>query len=96
MHATAAQIAIKGGAHLRFCWLWRFVQKRLRAHNHAIHAIAALRGLLINEGLLQFGGLVQSAEPFKRGNVLAGDSANRRHARAHGLTIHKHGASAAL
>ena len=41
-----------------------------RRNDHAAGAIAALRGLLVDEGLLQWMQLVEGAEPLQRGDLV--------------------------
>src|SRR5262249_1512935 len=42
-----------------------------RLHDHAVDAIATLRGLLVDEGLLHRVRLLRGAEPFERDDLLA-------------------------
>jgi hypothetical protein len=58
--------------------------------------IAALRGLLIDEGLLQWMQLVEGAEPLQRGDLVRTEVRDRHHAGAHGRAVDEHRAGAAL
>jgi hypothetical protein len=53
------------------------VQKCFRRHDHGIQAKAALRGLLINECLLQWMQLLRNADPRKCGDFVLSNSADR-------------------
>jgi len=50
---ATAKVAVERVADLRFARRRIDVEKRLRLHDHAIDAIAALGGLLVDEGPLQ-------------------------------------------
>ena len=72
------------------------LEQRRDRHDHAALAVAALRNIVIDPGLLH---LVQHAvlrEPFDRGDLLAGHRGERHRARAHGDAVDVHGAGAAL
>src|SRR5262249_17108898 len=49
--AAAAEIERQALAHLGFARTWLVVEQGLRGHQHAVDAIAALRRLLVDEGL---------------------------------------------
>ena len=66
MGAAAAQIWLHPAADFGISGRRVAVEQRLRAHYHAGDAIAALRRLLIDEGLLQRARLVFRAKPFDR------------------------------
>src|SRR3954469_1179160 len=70
-------------------------EERFRPHSHALAAIAALAGLLLDERLLDRMQLLLGAQAFDRlpGALHRGD---RRAARADGLAVDQHGAGAAL
>src|SRR5262245_44207924 len=65
-------------------------------HDHAVDAVAALRGLLVDEGLLQRMQLVEGAEPLDCYNLLFPNILNRRHTGARWLSVKQHGAGATL
>src|SRR5206468_658816 len=55
--------------------------------NHAAQAEAALRGLLVDEGLLNRMRSLDRAEAFERRDLRVGDRADGRHARSHGSPL---------
>src|SRR6516225_5089302 len=72
------------------------LEQRRHRHDHPALAVAALRHVMLEPGLLH---LVQGAargEPLDRGDLLALGRAHRHRARARGLAVHVHGAGAAL
>src|SRR5262249_47724352 len=72
------------------------LEQRRHRHDHPALAIAALRNVVIEPGLLH---LVQRAvlrQPFDRGDLPAGDRAQRHRARAHRNAVDMDGAGAAL
>src|SRR5271165_7222934 len=69
MGAAAAQIILQRLRDLRFAWSWIDVEQRFRRHDHAIEAVAALRGLLGDEGLLHGIRMLARAKPFERHDV---------------------------
>src|SRR5262249_21154144 len=64
--------------------------------DHAVRAIAALRGLLVDEGLLQRMRLLDRAEPLERRHLALPDLGNRRNAGARCNSVQEHRAGAAL
>ena len=96
VRAAAAQIrhhvpanVIVGRRRIRF-------EQSLRAHDHARDAITALRGLLIDERLLQRTRIVGRAQSFDCRNLASGKRRDRRNARERRLAVDHHRASAAL
>src|ERR1700694_3990378 len=71
------------------------VEQRLGRHHHAVAAIAALAGLLLDERTLQRVQLVERAEAFD-GSEPPRDRRHRGYARAYALAADQHGAGAAL
>src|SRR5215470_13130298 len=65
--SAATQIAGERAANLGFGRLRIALEQVGRRNDHAAGAIAALRGLLVDEGLLQWMQLVERAEPLQRG-----------------------------
>src|SRR2546425_4864113 len=65
-------------------------------HDHAVDAVAALHGLLIDESLLHGMRTLWRAETFEREDLLRPDRRERHHAGAHRLAVEMHGAGAAL
>ena len=74
MGAAAAQIEFELGADLRFGRFGVPLQQGLRPHHHAGDAVAALRRLLVDEGLLQLAGPLGRAEALDRGDAPAFDA----------------------
>ena len=96
MRAAAAQIIAQRFQHLVLGRVWRALQQRLGRDDHAVEAIAALRGLLVDEGLLHGIGVLARAEAFERHNVAAGAALDRDHAGARRDAVDQHGAGAAF
>ena len=71
VRAAAAQVACQRLFDFGFAWIRLCIQQRLGRHDHAVGAIAALRGLFIEEGFLQRMQFVERAYAFKRGNGFA-------------------------
>src|SRR5882762_4822033 len=71
-------------------------QERGGLHDHAVDAVAALHGLLIDEGLLHGMRPLRRAETFERDDRLRPDRRQRHHAGAHRLAVEMHSAGAAL
>src|ERR1700680_758759 len=63
------------------------MQQRSRRHNHAVGAVAALRGLLRYKGCLDLVGLLRRAETFERSYCAAGHLLYRCNARTHRLAV---------
>src|SRR6185312_1712146 len=96
MGATSAQMMAQRFQHVG---LGRFPvvhQQRLGRHDHAIEAVAALRGLFPDEGVLHGVGMIARAESLERQNVAPDAAADRDHAGACGHAIDDHGAGAAF
>src|SRR6267378_4322996 len=72
------------------------VEQRLGGHDHAVAAIAALAGLLLDEGALQRVELVDRAQSLERGDGSLRSGRHRHRAGARGLAVDQHGARAAL
>src|SRR3546814_21148732 len=66
MRSAAAEITLQRLLDVAVARIGVFVEQRLRGHDHAVDAVAALRGLLVDEGLLARVRLVDRAEPFER------------------------------
>src|SRR5216683_8250265 len=72
------------------------LEQRRRGHHPAIDAIAALRHLLVDIGLLDRMRLLGRAEPGEGLDLAAGDRRERGDAGANGSAVEMHGAGAAL
>src|SRR3954447_26417552 len=69
MRAAAAQIVAQCLKHLFFRRLRRSREQRLRRDDHAVEAVAALCGLLGDEGLLHWVGMLARAKTLERHDV---------------------------
>src|SRR3954453_10617751 len=65
-----AQVLRKGLLHLRLGGLFVDGKKGGRFHNHAVDAVTALRGLLLDESALDRVRLLWRAEAFERDDLL--------------------------
>src|SRR6202012_5523508 len=65
-------------------------------HDHAVETIAALRGLLGDEGILDGIGVVARAEPFERYDLAADAAFNRNDAGPRRYAVNQPRAGAAL
>src|SRR4029077_3793342 len=74
MRAAAAQIVGEHLLDLRRAWPLAFVgvEKGGRLHDHAVDAVAALDGLLVDKGLLQRMRVLRAAEALERDHSVAG------------------------
>src|SRR5258706_13784111 len=81
---------------LRLARLGILGEQRLRGHDHAVAAEAALARLLLDERRLQPARLLRRAQALERGDALAGEIRDRRHARARLAAFDQHRAGAAL
>src|SRR6185437_12030612 len=96
MRAAAAEIVAQRLADLSFRWSRCAQQQRLRGHDHAVEAIAALRGLLADERVLHGIGMLARAEAFECYDVAAFAPFDRDHAGARSHAVDQHGAGSAL
>src|SRR3981189_2300467 len=96
MRAATAQIIAQRFKHFGFGRVRGAHQQRLGGHDHAIEAIAALRGLFPDEGVLHRIGTIARAKTFERHNVALDAAADRNHAGACRDAVDKYGASAAF
>jgi len=96
MRATAAEIVAQRGERFLFRRLRVDREQRLGGHDHAVEAVAALRGLLVDESLLHHVRLVACAEAFERHDVAPGATADRNDAGAGGHAIDQDSAGAAF
>ena len=94
--AASAQVLRQRLAHLGCRRVRVVIEQILRRHDHAVDAIAALGGLLVDEGLLQRMRLVDGAEPLDRGDLGLADGTDLGDARAHRPAVEQHRAGAAL
>ncbi len=69
--AAAAEVDRHARADLRLARVRVALQQRLGAHHHAGDAVAALGGLLVDEGALHRAGGGRGAEAFDRAHLAA-------------------------
>src|SRR6266436_9399558 len=96
MGAAAALEAGERIFDLGVSWFLVLSEERCRGHHPAVDAIAALRHLLLDVGLLDRVRLLRRAEAGQGDDFAIAHRGERRDARAHGLPIDVHGAGAAL
>src|SRR3954451_5959717 len=96
MRAAAAQVLRQRILHLLDAGLGVALEECGAGHHHAVRAIAALRGLLGDEGGLHTVWLLDRAEAFDGGDLAAREARGRNRAGAHRLAIDQHRAGAAL
>jgi len=96
MRTAAAKVASERRAHVLLARSRVAVEQLFRRHNHAVDAVAALGGLLVDEGLLQRVQFAWRAEAFDRRDLASRYRADRRDAGTDRLAIDQHRASAAL
>src|SRR5580693_2082396 len=94
--AAPAQIIPERFARLGFGRMSIDLQQRFGRHDHAVEAIAALRGLRVNESLLHGIGMFARAKTFEGYDVAPGATIDRNDARARGLAVDQHRAGAAF
>src|SRR4051812_18046618 len=95
MRRAAAEVPVQRLADLVIGGPGIALEQRLGRHQHAVAAVAALAGLLLDEGLLQRMGVVDGADALDRGDV-ALDLGKLPDARARRLPVDQNGAGAAL
>src|SRR5580765_8233453 len=93
--AAAADVRDRG-VDVRVGGLGLLLEQRLHRHDHSRLAVAALRHVVLDPGLLHLGELAALREAFDGGDLLAHRGAEREGAGAHGGAIDVHGARAAL
>src|SRR2546421_2485508 len=94
--AAAAQVGVQVLADLRLAGVGLGGEQRGGFHDHAVGAIAALQGLLGDEGGLQGMRARRGAEAFEGDDLgIAGERLDRRLAGAHGAAVDVHRAGAA-
>ena len=96
VRSAAAEVAVQRRANLRARRLLVARDERRGRHDHPVDAVAALRGLLVDERLLDRMRLVGRAESFDRRDGSAGGGGERRRARANRVAVDVHHARAAL
>ncbi|MNP51905.1 hypothetical protein D3C76_1462600 [compost metagenome] len=96
MGAAAAEIGRQLVANLRLAGVRIAVEQGLGRHDHAVHAVATLRRLLLNESLLHRVRVLTGADAFEGGDFPAFGTGQREHTRPRRNTIDDHRAGTAL
>src|SRR4051794_23829119 len=96
MRTAAAEVAGQPLLYLFEVRLGRPIEKRLRRHDHAVGAIAALGGLFRDESGLQRVGFLRRSESFESGDRTARDLSHGSDTGANGLSFEEYRAGAAL
>src|SRR5947209_1998923 len=96
MRAAATEIGTHMFADLRVGRSAVCGQQRVRAHDHAGNAIAALCRLLLDESALQRARRLLAAQPLERGDLAPLQDRDRRETREDGLAVNDDRAGAAL
>jgi hypothetical protein len=76
--------------------MWILVEQSLSAHDHAVHAKAALGGLFIDERFLDGVRMRNVPQPLKRRDAPVLRSVYRKSAGTHRTPVHNDGARPAL
>src|SRR5579859_61332 len=93
--ATTTQVVRQPGANVGLCRARVGVEQDHRLHDHAVGAVAALRRLFLNEGLLEGMELTVNGQAFERRHWLI-YGADWNAAGSHGAVADMDGARAAL
>jgi len=96
MSTTTAQIVGKRLLDLRIAGALGGGEKGGRLHDHAADAVAALRGLLLDEGFLDGMQLVACAQALQGHDLFRADRRERHHEGAHRPAVKVYGAGPAL
>src|SRR5262249_39167353 len=96
MRPAATEIAAEGPLDLAIARVRGALEERLAGHDHAVDAVAALGGLLFDEGSLERVRLLARAQPLERRDPAPGSLGDRHRARARCLAVHEHRARPAL
>src|SRR6266478_10071688 len=96
MRPASAEIALQLGADISIRNDGIVLEQSLRPHHHAGNAVAALRGLLGDEGALHWAGIIGAAQSLHRSDLSAFQQQDRRNAGKDGLAVYHDGACAAL
>src|SRR5262249_46226871 len=96
MRAASAQIGFHMRADLCLGGRRLPIKQGLRAHDHTGDAVAALRRLLVDEGLLQSPRLLRCAKPLDSRDVAILQRDYGRQAGVDGLAVNDNRAGAAL
>jgi hypothetical protein len=76
-------------------WVRFLEEERIGVDNHPRRAVAALEGVVIEEGFLDWVQVPLPAQTLDGQHVLSGNLLDRRYARPHGLVVHDYGTRSA-
>src|SRR3990170_8565483 len=93
---AAAEVTGQGKTNLFFARIGIFIEQRLRHHQHARGAVAALGAAVLQEGFLNRMELGADLEPFYGHDLRAIQFAGKHQAGIHRLAVQKNGAGAAV
>src|SRR5687768_1477996 len=93
---AAAQIAIDSTTDISIGWPLVLKQERLTRQDHARRAIAALKSVFLDEGLLQRVKLTAGDKPFDGGDGSVGDQCCENRAGMRRLSIDSDGTGSAI
>lgn len=96
MRSAAAQVARKGLTDFDFARVGVGLKKRYSCHDHAVQAVPALRGLRLDERLLNRMGLAVFGESLESCNRSPIEFDRRDNTRSRGAMIDQYGTGAAL
>src|SRR5216110_522739 len=96
VRGAAAQVLVQGLLDLALARAGIAVEQRLGGHDHAVAAVAALAGLLLDESALQRVELLDRAQSLERGDGSLRRGRDGHRAGAHGFAVDQHGAGPAL
>ena len=96
MRAATTEVAGQGGLDLVIGGLGILIEKSLGRHDHAVDTVTALRRLLVDKGLLDIVHPLDRPRTVERGDGFVLRCADWSNAGTKGVTVHDHGASAAL
>lgn len=96
MAPAPANQTFKCAPQFRFGGMRILVQQGFCRQHPAVEAVAALKSLLVDEGLLDRMRVFRRAEPFEGDDFFSSRSRNWQEAGTHRAVIHEHGAGAAL
>src|SRR5262249_37424152 len=88
MRAAATEIPGERLPDLRVARAPVLLEERGGSHDHPVDAVPTLRGLLVDERLLELRGVCDRAEPLERGDRATLDRADRQRPRAHCRPVH--------
>lgn len=77
--SAAAQVVFECGSNLRRAGMGVYVEQRLGGENEAADAVAALRGLFLDEGSLQWMRVLRCAQALDRRYFAFADVGERKH-----------------